>query len=827
MKWNLPRGASLARLITPLRLSLLITATSCVFLFLSSRQILRERVSILKFFEYRIYDYLMNLRGAHPPGKEVVIVAIDEKTLDEIGRWPFNRRYFARLLKILNEARAKVIAFDIVFSEPDQNSELLKLRELLKRMKELGFGEVPEEFEGLRKVGERLKQRIAEVRDEIARLTGGGKKLSPPLLKKLSTLEKELTSLEDLQDKIQNLLVREQRFYAEVKEAETQADSDQILARALAETEGAILGYFFYTGREGETYPEKERDAREERILPSRITLVRYPPEVSSFVGGVEMTLIEPNIAVLSEAGRHFGYFYARPDLDGIYRWYPLVARYKDHFYPSLALLSASLYLGKPIVVDLLNPWVIDSVRIGRSAIPVDEEGKLLLNYRGGPKTFPHYSFSDVVLGRVPGETFRDKIVLVGATAIGIMDIRATPFSEVYPGVEIHATAIDNLLKGDFYRKPRVFILMDFLALIALGLILGIILKPLRAVATVFVTLGVVGGYILLGYLLITRMGIWITMAFPILNAFFVFAGVLVLKYFTEERQRRQIRSAFQYYLSPAVVEEVIRDPSRLKLGGEKKVLTVLFSDVRGFTTISETLDPQDLVQLLNEYLTPMTEIVFQNGGTLDKYMGDAIMAFFGAPVDLPDHPQRACRTALMMVEKLKELQEVWKKRGVPPFDVGIGINTGPMSVGNMGSNQRFDYTVMGDAVNLGSRLEGLNKMYGTLILISQFTYDALNGSFFCREIDFVAVKGKREPVRIYELISENPIPELVPLVEGLSRALSEYRAGNFEKALELFTQLQREFPRDRPTYEFIHRCERLLHSPPQAWDGVYVAETK
>jgi adenylate cyclase len=208
--------------------------------------------------------------------------------------------------------------------------------------------------------------------------------------------------------------------------------------------------------------------------------------------------------------------------------------------------------------------------------------------------------------------------------------------------------------------------------------------------------------------------------------------------------------------------------------------------------------------------------------------MGDAIMAFFGAPIDLEDHPRRACLTALMMADKLKELQEGWKKRGVPPFDVGIGINTGPMSVGNMGSSQRFDYTVMGDAVNLGSRLEGLNKMYGTRILISQFTYEALEGRFFCREIDFVAVKGKREPVRIYELISENPIPELIPLVEGFSQALSEYRAGNFEKALALFLKIQKEFPRDRPTYQFVHRCERLLASPPEGeWNGVYVAESK
>jgi len=298
----------------------------------------------------------------------------------------------------------------------------------------------------------------------------------------------------------------------------------------------------------------------------------------------------------------------------------------------------------------------------------------------------------------------------------------------------------------------------------------------------------------------------------------------------TEEKQRKQIRSAFQYYLSPQVVEEILKDPSKLKLGGEKKVLTVLFSDVRGFTSISEKLDPEILVSFLNEYLTPMTDLIFQHGGTLDKYMGDAIMAIFGAPLPQEDHPYKACSTAVKMLEELENLKRKWREQNLPEIDIGIGINTGPMSVGNMGSAQRFDYTVMGDAVNLASRLEGLNKLYGTRIIISEYTLrevQNLKKALFVRELDFVAVKGKKEPVKIYELLSLTEVLEWKDLVEGFSTALQEYRLGNFERALALFQSLREIYPDDKPTQCFISRCETLLLSPPSSWDGVYVAETK
>jgi adenylate cyclase len=273
----------------------------------------------------------------------------------------------------------------------------------------------------------------------------------------------------------------------------------------------------------------------------------------------------------------------------------------------------------------------------------------------------------------------------------------------------------------------------------------------------------------------------------------------------------------------------MLKDPSKLKLGGDKKDLSVLFSDIRGFTTISEKLTPEELVHLLNEYLTAMTNVVFKYDGLLDKYMGDAIMAVFGAPLDQPDHPIRACRTALDMMEELKKLQEKWAGEGRPVLDIGVGINTGDMVVGNMGSEMRFDYTVMGDSVNLGSRLEGINKEYGTNIIISEYTYEAVKDVFFCREMDSVRVKGKKRPVRIYELIGEKKDVETWgEAIRFFEDGLSKYKQGLWDKAIESFQKVLALRPSDASSRLYIERCQALKENPPEGpWDGVFTMTKK
>ena len=267
-----------------------------------------------------------------------------------------------------------------------------------------------------------------------------------------------------------------------------------------------------------------------------------------------------------------------------------------------------------------------------------------------------------------------------------------------------------------------------------------------------------------------SHFNVWLNIIYPALTMITIYLGITVYRYITEEREKKKIRGAFQYYLTASVINEMLKDPSKLKLGGDKKDLTVSFSDIRGFTTISEKLTPEELVHLLNEYLTAMTNVVFQYDGLLDKYMGDAVMAVFGAPLDQPDHALRACRTALGMMEELKKLQKKWAEEGKPVLDIGIGINSGDMVVGNMGSDMRFDYTVVGDMVNLGSRLEGTNKEYGTNIVISEYTYNDVKDVFFCRELDSVIVKGKKLPVKIYELLDEGKDSEKWGKTVGFSR---------------------------------------------------------
>ncbi|MBD3304992.1 hypothetical protein GF339_01410 [candidate division KSB3 bacterium] len=293
---------------------------------------------------------------------------------------------------------------------------------------------------------------------------------------------------------------------------------------------------------------------------------------------------------------------------------------------------------------------------------------------------------------------------------------------------------------------------------------------------------------------------------------------------------RNKVKGAFQQYVSTAVVDEMLRHPEKLHLGGERKVLTVLFSDIRGFTSISEGMESQDLVEFLNAYLTQMTDIVLKYDGTLDKYMGDAIMAFYGAPVDQEDHPQRACASALEMMHRLREMQTAWRAQGKPPLDIGIGINSGVMTVGNMGSVKRFDYTVMGDNVNLGSRLEGTNKQYGTNIIISEYTYQHIQGQFVTRELDLVRVKGKAEPVTIYELVGrEGEVAE--EMLQGISQfeaGIAAYRAMQWDAAIEHFTAALTHYGNDMPSQLYLTRCQTYQQTPPpKGWDGVYIMTTK
>jgi len=407
--------------------------------------------------------------------------------------------------------------------------------------------------------------------------------------------------------------------------------------------------------------------------------------------------------------------------------------------------------------------------------------------------------------------------------------MRVTPFSGAFPGIEIHANIIDNILQGDFIERPDWLVVFDLLTILLLGIFLSILIPKIRPAFTALITIALIGFYIIANNYIFNNYNVWLTEVYPIFTIILVSGGVTVFQFMTEEKEKRKIGKAFSHYVSPSLVNEILKDPKKLVLGGEEKRLTVLFSDIRGFTTVSETLKPQVLVKLMNDYLTPMTDIVLKNGGTIDKYMGDAIMAFWGAPVWQEDHQIRACRTAVEMLKKLHELQIVWGKEGIPKLEIGVGISTGKVTVGNMGSSTRFDYTVIGDTVNLGSRLEGLNKEYGTYIILPKYTYEDVKGDFVMRQLDWVKVKGKTKPIKIYELMgdkdSENGLREASEIFEA---GLNSYMERDWDRAESSFQDVLKLRKDDAPSKVFIHRVEMLRKTElPPDWDGVFVMTKK
>jgi adenylate cyclase len=739
--------------VSPLKIAVLVILVALVLFFIDA--------PFLRFMELKALDLRMVYRGALPAGPETVIVTIDEKSLSELGRWPWPRTTLARLVDTLKGYGAKAVGFDIVFAEPDANSSLKTVADLTKEVKTLGVGD--------------------------------------------------------------------QRIYGLLAEKQKLADTDAALARAIERAKNVTLGYFFHISeKEVGHLTEEQIAAGEKDIANSRYQMVRAGTGASD-APLVRAYAAQPSLPQLTEAGENSGYFNSFPDSDGVIRWSPLVIKFRDYYYSSLALSMIVQYLDWPMLVLNIAEYGVDSVALDKLKIPTNEGGRMLIKYLGPGKTFPHYSIADILAGRLPAEKFKGKIVLVGATATGIYDMRVTPFSAVYPGVEIHANVIDNILHGNFLVHSGWTKFLDMCTIVLVGLIMGIAVPRVKAVAGIALCLALIGAFVGANVTIFTRTNTWLNLIYPVLTMMTAYLGITIYRYVTEEREKKKIRGAFQYYLTASVVNEIIKDPSKLKLGGDKKHLSVMFSDIRGFTSIAEKLSPEELVRLLNEYLTAMTDIVFKYDGLLDKYIGDAIMAVFGAPLEQPDHAMRACRTGIEMMAKLQQLRTKWSAEGRPDVNIGVGINSGDMVVGNMGSEMRFDYTVMGDSVNLASRLEGTNKEYGTNIIISEFTHAIVKDEMYCRELDAVRVKGKKLPVRLYELLGERKdAARWQPFVERFEAGLAEYRAGRWDEAIAAFKDVLAIKPDDCPAGLYIDRCTALKEHPPEeAWDGVFTMTKK
>lgn len=706
-----------------------------------------------------IYDTKVRLTMPQSVDERVVILDIDEKSLGEIGRWPWGRDRVSQLVtKLFDQHGIALLGLDVVFAEPDESSGLKVLERLAK----------------------------GELKDST-------------------------------------------QFQSALKELRPQLDHDGLFAETL-KGRPVILGYYLSGRSDGVS-----SGALPPPVLPEGSFTGRdIPFTVWANHGG--------NLAEFQKAALSGGHFNPLVDFDGISRRVPLLAEYKGEYYEALSLAMVRALIGQPKVVPWFpeDRWFSSKGYQGMEAIdlpttsgtlriPVDENVAALIPYRGYQGSFRYISIADIMADRIkPGE-LKGKIALIGTTAPGLLDLRATPVGEAYPGVEIHANLITGMLDGAIKLKPPYILGAEVVLLLLTGLAMVLLLpllSPLRAT---------LASLLVLLFILTVNLVFWhygnlvLPLGSSVLMVLVLFALNMSYGYFVESRAKRQFTELFGQYVPPELVEEMSRNPESYSMEGRKAELTVLFSDVRGFTTISEGLSPENLVRLMNIYLTAMTELLRKNRGTVDKYIGDAVMAFWGAPVADADHARHAVITAMEMQAALPAVNRTLAQHGWPELHIGVGVNTGEMTVGDMGSTVRQAYTVMGDAVNLGSRLEGITKQYGVGILVGETTRKAIKDIVF-REVDRVQVKGKEEPVAIYEPLGlEGDVGKAVlEEVKLWNQALRSYRAQDWDQAEVALLNLSRMAP-ERDLYgKYMERVAHLRKEPPEAdWKGVWKFETK
>ena len=555
------------------------------------------------------------------------------------------------------------------------------------------------------------------------------------------------------------------------------------------------------------------------------------------FGHGLLTNSVQVPIPSLVDSAVSLGAVNATVDSDGVIRRVALLHDFRGKTYGFAQLSVARTLLDtKRFEMDpKAGTLLLDDL-----AIPVDDQAQLLINWHGPEGTYETRGLHGVMIDAegvsfgdepiIPTEVFRDKVVLLGASAVGLQDIKATPLDQTMPGVEVHATVLDNILNDDFLRRTKG---LERHGLSLLLFLLGgqLLVRRQSAWASLGIFLALltltIGGC---SWALLSQT-LWLDMVVPVIGLVLLFAAAQTVQYFTEGKQKRQIRNVFQRYLPSTVVDEVLKIPiEELKLGGERKELTVSFSDIEGFTGISESLGPEELVSMLNVYLSEMSDIVGRHGGTLDKYIGDCIMAFWGAPLPTENGAVQACMAALESQERLAVLRERFLQEGLPALHARIGINTGDVLVGNMGSDSHFSYTVMGDEVNLASRLEGANKQYGSYLLLGENTYERAKQSIEARLLDLVRVKGRSTPVRVYELMARKGelSSEQEELRSRYLEGLELYNQANWQGALERFEAGLALVPSDGPCKTYSARCRHFCDNPPPApWDGVYTMTSK
>jgi adenylate cyclase len=712
-------------------------------------------VALISQLDNIIYDARLRLTMPRGVDERIVILDIDERSLQEVARWPWPRDVMAKIVdKLFDKYEVAIVAFDVVFAEADYSSGIRSLDALAK--------------------------------DDL----------------------KAVPAFNEIYQRLRPALDNDGRFAKAIK------------------GRPVVLGY----------YLSSESDAKRIAAIPKPVlpkgTFAGRTIPFTSWVG------YGGNLAAFTDNAASAGHFNPLVDFDGVVRRVPMIAELDGAYYEALSLAVVRAMLGDPKVEAgyaaqgvLQKGYAgLEWLKVGPLTIPVDDMASALVPYRGPKDSFPYVSLADVFHDRLKAGELKGKVALVGTTAPGLLDLRSTPVGSVYPGVEIHANLIAGMLDRHLKQKPAYMLGAEVIMLGVAGVALALLIPMFSAL---WATLASLVGVVLVAGL---SIGVWtqadtvLPLAASLLMIALLYTTNMAYGYFVESRSKRQFTELFGQYVPPELVDKMAEDPEQYTMEGKSEDLTVLFSDIVGFTSISEALEPRDLALFINEYLTSMSLVIRDHGGTLDKYIGDAIMAFWGAPVVDANHAVHAVGAGLKMQEELQRInREIVAPKGWPEIHIGIGLNSGVMRVGDMGSKIRRAYTVMGDPVNLGSRLEGLTREYGVGILVGEETRKRAGGFVF-REIDRVKVKGKDEPVAIFEPLGREGAVDKRRIDEAKlwQQCLKQYRAQDWDHAEMSLLNLTRMNPSAKLYAAFVERIAGLRRdSPGPGWDGVTIFKTK
>ena len=714
----------------------------------------------LESFDNRLRDYMFVVRGDHPESGNIVVIDIDDKSIEQIGQWPWSRNVVSQMLENLTQSEVGLIAFDIVFAEEDRSNPLKIIKDLnIKTDKEI-------------------------------------------------------------------------------------PDYDYIFAATVSQTP-TILGYQFQLSKDDYITTR----APEVPAIFIEKNMTEYNKDMVIKAHGSIL-----NIPIVQDNAYSSGFFNNVPDESGVVRSVPLVIRFDEQLYPSLALEVIRTISNKKKVFVEYDENGVSDITVGDYVIPTDRYGRAIVNFRGGAKTFQYISAIDIINNTFDKNDISGKIAIVGTSAAGLLDLRSTPFESIYPGVEVHANVIDNILTEEYLAKPSWIDGLNIIHIVILTFIVVMLIAYLPIMYSLFMIAILFISDIYFIFYTLFDVGLILNILFPILTIILSSIFAITVNYFLEIRQTGAIKQKFASKVSKEVMESLLENPDNGSFSAMDKEITVFFSDVRGFTNISEAMpNAKVLIEFLNEYMDPMTDIIIKEQGTVDKFIGDAIMAYWNAPGDVLNHADKALRATLFQLHAMKDLNaklridprftnvvKMSDEKGIPIVDIGIGLNTGMATVGEMGSSQRSDYTVIGDPINLGARLESLCKYYGSKCNISEFTKAQLTGEYIFRDLDLVVVKGKSEAIKIWQVLdfetSKNgetlfdiSREELDKELALYHKALVMYRNGLFSEALPLFVDLENNIQKTNSQIYKIYceRCEHYIETPPENFNGVFVHTTK